>query len=78
MKKFRIRAIARSHSWLSLATVLLTALAGIWFVVGLVTISVGTSSRAAPNGFDLEDLLFSADQALYRAKAHGRNGVVVA
>lgn len=46
--------------------------------VGLVTISVGTSSRAAPNGIDLEDLLLSADQALYRAKAHGRNGVVVA
>lgn len=45
---------------------------------GLITISVGASTRTAPDGIDLDDLLLSADQALYRAKARGRNGVAAA
>jgi diguanylate cyclase (GGDEF)-like protein/PAS domain S-box-containing protein len=43
---------------------------------GRVTISVGTSTRMAPQTADLDELTASADAALYRAKQHGRNSVV--
>lgn len=42
---------------------------------GRVTISVGISTRTPPQAADFVDLMQSADQALYRAKASGRNAV---
>lgn len=44
--------------------------------IGRVTISVGASTRVPPQSADVEELMSSADQALYRAKRDGRNSVV--
>ncbi len=43
-----------------------------------ITISVGISTRTPPQTDDYVNLMQSADQALYRAKESGRNGVVAA
>ena len=45
---------------------------------GVLTMSVGISSFVPGSGWDAEQLLGFADAALYRAKAAGRNRVVVA
>ena len=45
---------------------------------GRVTISVGLSTRMPPQTDDFHELMHSADQALYRAKEHGRNSVATA
>jgi diguanylate cyclase (GGDEF)-like protein len=41
----------------------------------LITISIGVASARPTSGSNLTSLLRDADTALYKAKAHGRNGV---
>jgi diguanylate cyclase (GGDEF)-like protein len=45
-------------------------------VAPAVTLSLGVATRIAGNGEKAEELLHDADQALYRAKAEGRNRIV--
>jgi diguanylate cyclase (GGDEF)-like protein/PAS domain S-box-containing protein len=45
---------------------------------GIVTVSVGCATLVAQRGKKSQDLIEQADQALYRAKARGRNRVEVA
>jgi diguanylate cyclase (GGDEF)-like protein len=42
---------------------------------GRVTVSLGICTRTPPQTADLQELMQSADQALYKAKESGRNGV---
>ena len=42
---------------------------------GRITISIGLSTRMPPQTADVDALMHSADQALYRAKQRGRNSV---
>jgi diguanylate cyclase (GGDEF)-like protein/PAS domain S-box-containing protein len=45
---------------------------------GIVTVSIGVATVVPQRGKSAEDLVELADQALYRAKAKGRNRVVIA
>lgn len=44
--------------------------------VSTLTVSIGTSTWSGATGAGLENLLYNADKALYRAKHNGRNRVV--
>ncbi|MBD3897522.1 GGDEF domain-containing protein [Halomonas sp. ML-15] len=44
-------------------------------VADVVTVSIGVSTTAPGSAFDLEDMIASADAALYACKARGRNCV---
>lgn len=43
-----------------------------------MSVSIGIATWTAASDFNLEQLLFSADKALYQAKERGRNRVVCA
>ncbi|MNC53560.1 Phytochrome-like protein cph2 [compost metagenome] len=43
-----------------------------------MSVSIGIATWTAASDFNLEQLLFSADKALYQAKERGRNRVVYA
>jgi diguanylate cyclase (GGDEF)-like protein len=45
---------------------------------GVITISVGVAALVPDTGHTVEELLRTADAALYRAKADGRNQAVLA